>query len=123
MEEKKDMPQKIFTNIWYLPTEYIWQTWRLSEFRDSGRLVIDDESVQFIGSHGRVDISNIRRVSIGQQGRDIINDWVKVEYGQNDLAYFADGSYVGWGGLLGGTVKLYAALYHFNKNVATAAVQ
>ena len=48
--------------------------------------------------------------------------WVAVEYEdeshQHRMAYFADASSLGWGGILGGT----AALYHAMKQVAEQAV-
>ena len=58
-------------------------------------------------------ITNVRAVSYGKQGRDFVNNWVKVEYGDGSApssAYFADGSLLGWGGILGGTKRILDAI-------------
>ena len=40
--------------------------------------------------------------------------WIRIEYGNEPdparLVYFADGSWLGWGGILGGTRKIYQEL-------------
>ena len=36
--------------------------------------------------------------------------WIKLEYDIERVAYFADGSILGWGGLFGGTKKLFRKL-------------
>ena len=40
--------------------------------------------------------------------------WIRIEYGNEPdparLAYFADGTWLGWGGILGGTRKIYQEL-------------
>ena len=83
-------------------------------FRDSGRLIIHETSLEYAGKKGQVIISNIKRVTFGLQGRDFINNWVKVEYGADSIAYFADGSLLGWGGVFGGTGNIYRELARFN---------
>jgi hypothetical protein len=103
----------VFDPVWYLPSENTWRDLNLLAFRDSGRLTIGDDCLEFQGKSGRVDISGIRRVSIGKQGRDFVNEWVKVEYGDPaspSTAFFADGSLLGWGGVFGGTRRLFATL-------------
>jgi hypothetical protein len=103
-----------FNNVWYLPSENIWQNFNTLAFRDSGRLIIHENSLEFNGNKGQVMITDIRRVTIGLQGRDFINNWVKVEYGADGKAYFADGSLLGWGGVFGGTINIYNQLVRFN---------
>jgi hypothetical protein len=106
------MSAQVFNSVWYLPSENTWQAGNLLAFRDVGRLTIDGAGLIFEGQKGRIAITRVQRVSIGKQGRDFLNDWVKVEYGDPPhLAnvYFADGSLLGWGGLLGGTRRIYAA--------------
>src|SRR5437867_3100287 len=106
------MSAQVFNSVWYLPSENTWREGNLLAFRDVGRLTIDGAGLIFEGQKGRVAITRLQRVSIGKQGRDFLNDWVKVECG--DLphlanVFFADGSLLGWGGLLGGTRRIYAA--------------
>ena len=59
----------------------------------------------FTGKKDKVEIRNIKNVNYGRQGRDFVNNWVKVGYGDNSTAFFADGSSLGWGGIFGGTKK------------------
>jgi hypothetical protein len=89
-------------------------------FRDSGKLIVYEDSLEFTGKKGQVKISDIKRVTIGKQGRDFVNNWVKVEYGTDGKAYFADGSLLGWGGILGGTQSIYTALGRFNPKQASS---
>ncbi len=105
------MPTSVLNHIWYLPSENRWRDMNILAFRDSGRLIVGDGTLEFQGSKERVIITGIRRVSIGKQGRDFINDWIKVEYGEAaspSTAFFADGSFLGWGGVFGGTRRLFA---------------
>lgn len=107
------MPTMVLNHIWYLPSENRWRDMNLLAFRDSGRLVVAHDALEFQGNKERVVISEIRRVSLGKQGRDFVNDWVKVEYGgpaSPSTAFFADGSYLGWGGVFGGTRRILAAI-------------
>jgi hypothetical protein len=107
------MPNTVLDSVWYLPSENSWRKLNLLAFRDSGRLSIGDGTLEFQGRKGQVTITGIRRVSIGKQGRDFINAWVKVEYGDPaspSTAYFADGSLLGWGGVFGGTRRLLRCL-------------
>jgi hypothetical protein len=112
------VPTTILGHIWYLPSENRWRDMNILAFRDSGKLIIGDDTLEFQGNKERVVISGIRRVSAGKQGRDFINDWVKVEYGDPaspSTAFFADGSYLGWGGVFGGTRRLFAAVRRLGK--------
>jgi hypothetical protein len=107
------MPTAVLSHVWYLPSENRWRDLNILAFRDSGDLIIGDDSLEFQGSKERVVISGIRHVSIGKQGRDFVSDWVKVEYGDPaspSTAFFADGSWLGWGGVFGGTRRLLAAV-------------
>jgi len=107
------MPTTTLDHIWYRPSENSWRDMNLLAFRDSGRLIIGDGTLEFQGGKGRVVIAGIRHVSIGKQGRDFINEWVKIEYGDPaspSTAFFADGSLLGWGGVLGGARRLFAII-------------
>ena len=108
------MVASTFSSVWYLPSENTWGNFNMLAFRDSGKLNVNEDSMEFIGSKNRVKISDVKRVTLGKQGRDFVNNWVKVEYGADGTAYFADGSLLGWGGIFGGTQKIYTSLVRFN---------
>ena len=104
---------KIFGKVWYLPDENKWRDMNLIAFRDSGTLIVNDNSIEFKGKKGNVEIKNIKHISFGKQGRDAVNNWVKVDYGEDPVkltAFFADGSGLGWGGIFGGTKKILSAI-------------
>ncbi|RPI31958.1 MAG: hypothetical protein EHM70_10155 [Chloroflexota bacterium] len=108
------MPPLIFSNIWFLPKENTWKELNFLAYRDTGRLVVHPDRLEFQSSRQHFVLAPIRRVSIGKQGRDFVNNWVKVEYGDGDklqAVWFADGSLLGWGGLFGGTQRLFNAIY------------
>ena len=112
------MAARSFDGIWYLPDESRWGDGNLLAFRDVGRLIVSDDSIEFQGKKQRVLITGIKRISFGKQGRDFINDWVKIEYEAEQkaaTAFFADGGLLGWGGLLGGTKKILEAVQHLAK--------
>jgi hypothetical protein len=68
---------------------------------------VSENSIEFHGSKGPVVITDIKRVTFGKQGRDFVNNWVKIEYGTTpSVAFFADGSLRGWGGIFGGTKRI-----------------
>lgn len=104
------MAVQTFNSVWYLPDENRWRDMNLLAFRDVGTLVIERGSVQFAGKKESVHITSIERVSFGKQGRDFVNNWVKIEYDQGKTAFFADGRSLGWHGIFGGTRKILSAL-------------
>jgi hypothetical protein len=107
------VPTKVFNPVWFLPSENRWRDMNILAFKDTGRLIVQPQLLEFQGNKEKVAITEIRRVSIGKQGRDFVNQWVKVEYGDAQApstAYFADGSWLGWGGVFGGTRRILAAL-------------
>ena len=82
-------------------------------YQDVGKLIVGESQVTFKGAKREIVIDQIRRVSYGKQGRDFVNNWAKVEYGvDGDLStvFFADGSLLGWGGILGGTKRILKAV-------------
>jgi hypothetical protein len=112
------MAVRVFDGVWYLPDESRWSDGRVLAYRDVGRLVVGEDSLEFQGKKQRVAIAGILRISFGKQGRDFINNWVKVEYEAEQkpaTAFFADGSLLGWGGLLGGTKAILEAVQHLAK--------
>lgn len=100
-----------FTQVWYFPRAKKWYDLNLLAYEDIGVLtVLDNNTLEFRGRRCGVSITNIRRVSYGMYGRDFINHWVKVDYGDGAkpaVALFADGDAVGWSGVLGGTKRIF----------------
>jgi len=84
-------------NIWYLPSENTWKNFQTMAMKDTGTLTINVNGLSFKGSNINLELMDIVSLSIGKQGRDFINNWVKVEYRSNDnelqQAYFANGKY------------------------------
>jgi len=102
-----------FDKLWYLPHENRWRDMNMLAYRDTGQLVLHDKSMEFRGKKETVVITRVQSVSYGRQGRDFVNNWVRVEYGEGmtpSVAYFADGSMLGWGGILGGTKRILEAV-------------
>jgi hypothetical protein len=101
-------------NIWYLPSENTWKDFQIMAMKDTGTLTIDANGLSFKGSSTNIEIKDIVSLSIGKQGRDFVNNWVKIEYCSNNnelqRAYFADGNMRGWSGIFGGTKKIYNQL-------------
>jgi hypothetical protein len=108
-----------FENVWYRPDESSWRNFELVAFKDSGRLVVRADSLEFYGKSGRVVVRDARSVTLAKQGRDFINDWVRIEYGdpaRPATAFFADGSWLGWGGILGGPRRIFEAVRHIARS-------
>ena len=113
------MQELQFENVWYRPDESSWSNFELVAFKDSGRLVVRADSLEFYGRSGRLVISGARGITLTKQGRDFINDWVRIEYdggATTATAFFADGSWLGWGGILGGTRRIYEAVRHIARS-------
>jgi len=107
-----------FDSVWYLPHENRWRDLHILAYRDTGKLTVSEHSIEFHGGKETVIITNVKRVTLVKQGRDFVNHWVKIEYGDGAapwVAFFADGSLLGWGGIFGGTKRiLEAAKQHLN---------
>jgi len=85
----------------------------LLAYQDVGKLIVGESQVTFKGAKREIVIDQIRRVSYGKQGRDFVNNWVKIEYdegGSPHVAFFADGNSLGWSGVLGGTARILEAV-------------
>jgi hypothetical protein len=99
-------------NVWYLPAERGVANPALPTYNDVGVLHIGDDAVVFDGER-QIVIENPRLVTYSRQGSNLINNWVKVVYGSGEtpeVALFADGRFGGWGGLLGGTKRIFEAI-------------
>jgi hypothetical protein len=110
MARRMQMAVQTFANIWYLPHENRWRDMNLLAFSDIGTLIVGKNSLEFKGKRENVHITNIRQISYGKQGRDFVNNWVKIEYDNDKTAFFADGSLLGWGGIFGGTRRILQAV-------------
>jgi hypothetical protein len=107
------MVAQVFDKVWYLPHENKWRDLNVLAYRDAGKLTVYADSMEFKGKRKTVIIKNVHSVSYGKQGRDFVNNWVRVEYGDSaapSVAYFADGSMHGWGGIFGGTKRILEAV-------------
>jgi hypothetical protein len=107
------MSGKIFQEVWYR-----FDNNRLIEslaFYDYGTLEILQNGIKFTGKKGNVEVFDIHLISYGKQGFDFANNWVKIIYSDGKTAYFADGTYRGWGGIFGGTKKLLKAIQAIEK--------
>ena len=110
------MATSTFRSVWYLPAENRWRDLKMLAMRDSGTLVVNEDSLEFTGKKEKVSITGVKRVSYGKQGRDFANNWVKIEYQDGETAYFADSSLLGWGGIFGGTKKILNAVQHLQQS-------
>ena len=106
----------VFKKVWYLPAENKWEDKNLLAMRDTGTVELTGNSIVFRSKKGQINITGISSVTYGKQGRDFVNNWVKVEYMNGNIAYFADGSLLGWGGMFGGTMKLFKAIFPLVQN-------
>jgi hypothetical protein len=101
-------------NIWYLPAENTWKDFQVMAMKDIGTLFVYPNGLEFKGKDTDLAIKQALSVSYGKQGRDFINNWVKLEYYDNNneiqQAYFADGNNRGWAGIFGGTKKIFNLL-------------
>src|SRR5438105_2192852 len=107
--ENKFVEPLVFDRAYYLSRENTWLRFRLLAYEDVGKLTISETSIAFQGSKCAVVIDRLQKVSYGKQGRDFVNNWVKIEYldgGRPALAFFADGGSLGWSGVAGGTAKM-----------------
>jgi hypothetical protein len=107
------MEPLVFDRAYYLSRENTWLRFRLLAYEDVGKLTIGENSVLFESSKRTIAIVRIQKVSYGKQGRDFVNNWVKIEYLDGDkpaIAFFADGGQLGWSGVGGGTAKMLEAV-------------
>lgn len=107
------MGQSHFRLVWVRRTENSWDNFELLAWQERGPLDLDGDQLRVGDDTLVIPLASISRVSLTKQGRDPINDWVKLEWTDHDhgaVTYLADGSWAGWGGVLGGTRRLYIAI-------------
>jgi hypothetical protein len=114
-----------FDGVWYLSGDSIWRIFRLLAYQDIGKLAVSDSGMEFKSNQQTIVIDRIRSVSFGKQGRDFVNNWVKIEYeagGSCHRAFFADGGSHGWDGVLGGTRRILEAIKRLPIVVGDSAI-
>lgn len=112
----KSVP-RIFKNVWYRPDEASWhELMNAQAFVDRGTLVLEQGSLVFTGKNHTVRITAANRIIFGKQKRGLLRGLfgkcVKIDYSQG-TAFFMDGKWLGWHGVLGGTKRLYFAIQRY----------
>jgi hypothetical protein len=103
----------VFRDVWFRYSESTWSDFELLAWQDKGTLEVRDGILTFRGGKYSFEIRDFVNVSLTSQGRDFINTWVRVDYRDEAgprVAFFNDGSGLGWGGVLGGVSRLGAAI-------------
>jgi hypothetical protein len=104
------MSDKTFGSVWHRSGKK--GLFELLAFKDGGTLVVHDNRIEFIGKN-RLVIDRILKLSYGKQGTDFVNNWVRIDYQdgtEEKTAFFADGGWLGWRGIFGGTRRIYNAV-------------
>ena len=101
---------EMFNSVWYRSRPLTIRDVTIKGMEDRGTLTVDPGSLRFEGKKGTVEITDIRRVFASRAGRDFVNRWITVEYGDGQTAMFVDGRLMGWRGIFGGNKKLLAAI-------------
>jgi hypothetical protein len=82
----------------------------MKAMEDRGTLTISPGKLVFDGAKKNLEITDIADISAKRHGRDIVNRWITVIYGDGQTAMFVDGRLLGWSGLLGGNKRLLNAI-------------
>jgi hypothetical protein len=105
--------KKIYTGIWYRENAPKERSLEDAFKRDRGKLLIGDKSIEYSGKKNNFKIENIQALHFGLQGSDPVNPYIKVTFshdGSTKTAYFADGKFFGYAGVLGGTYRIFKRL-------------
>lgn len=102
-------PSVVFCEVWYMSHKRKLFGLELWAYDDIGVLTVAENEMVFEGEKTKIEIKNISRLSFGRQGRDIMNQWLKVEY-EGRVAFFKDGRNHGWDGIFGGTHKMFESV-------------
>lgn len=82
-------------------------------------------AIEYECSNGRITITNIESISYGCFGKDKVNAWVKIQYSMDNQvrsAYFADGRFLGYGGVFGGTRRILQEIQINNPDVSVTRI-
>ncbi len=99
-----------FTKVWYRSKPLGVGEMTVKAMEDSGSLTVEPGYIRFDGKKGKVEIRDIKQVSAAKSGRDFVNKWTTIEYGDGKIAMFVDAKMLGWSGILGGNTRLFTAL-------------
>jgi hypothetical protein len=105
--------ESVFEGVWYRYEESSWEDFQLIAYQDTGTLTVKGTQAEFHGGKWTLVMRRIVRVTRCRQGRDFVNYWTKVEYMDDQTpgtAWFVDGSGLGWGGVISGSVRIFEAL-------------
>jgi hypothetical protein len=80
--------------------------------QDRGQLVVGERGLVFHGHERPVIVADVKQVKYGRQGWGYSYRWVIIDYGPGSTAYFFDGSWLGFGGVFGGTKRIFRAVSH-----------
>lgn len=100
-----------FAKVWYRSRPLTMKDVTMKGMEDSGSLAVEPGRLIFEGKRkGRVEITGMRTVSAQRAGRDFVNRWITIDYGDNQVAMFVDAGMLGWSGILGGNKRLLATI-------------
>lgn len=108
-----DANELSFSGIWFLESKNAFGNFKLAAMDDIGDVGCTESGIVFKGRKKTSVIRNITSLAYGKQGRDFYNNWIRITYGGNEsteCVYIADGRFLGWSGVFGGTKKMYKAL-------------
>jgi hypothetical protein len=95
-----------FEKVWYRAQPLGGAELTMKAMTDRGSLTIGQGRLEFRGAKKHVDVTDIKGVSMQRAGRDFVNRWVTVTYGDGQTAMFVDGRLLGWSGIFGGNKRL-----------------
>ena len=103
-----------YDKVWYRYLDYRsgYYAWQ-----DKGALILNDESIEFIGNEYHIIIKDIIDISFGKLEKTLSTDpnkWVKIKYNDDEgkirKALFVESGSLGWSGYLGGNKKMYETI-------------
>jgi len=105
--------KQVFQKVSYRAVENSQRNTNVIAFKDTGTLIVSEEGLEFQGKKGKIKITNIQRVLYDRQRMDLGNSSVKIECQDGRSALLADGRWLGWKGMFGGTQDIYRAIAGF----------
>lgn len=103
-------PTRTFPTVWYRSQPLRLAEPALKAMEDRGSLVVAAGKLVFRGTLKELEITDIENVTAHRHGRDFVNRWITVTYGDGKTAMFVDGGLLGWRGILGGNRRLREAI-------------
>lgn len=106
------METRTFSNVWYRSQPLGLGEVTVKAMEDHGSLTVAPGRLEFRGAKKRIDVTDVKGVSATRAGRDFVNRWITVTYGDGQIAMFVDGRLLGWSGVFGGNKRLLRAIEH-----------